>query len=64
MNTHTPPPPPPPPADALTDAPEIKKPWSKPTIRIHDGTMDVVGSGNAPHQTEAVQGITSSYLPS
>ena len=41
----SPPPPPPPPAESLTDAPKKKKPWSKPTIRISDGIIEVqVGS--------------------
>ena len=36
----------PPPAEALTDAPQKKKPWAKPTIRdIDDGGIDSVLAG-------------------
>ena len=51
----SPPPPPPPPrtVDALTDAPQKKKPWTKPTILvIDDGTVDAVLASTDPLHTE------------
>ena len=46
-------PPPPRTADALTDAPQKKKPWAKPTILvIDDGTVDAVLGGLDPSNPE------------
>ena len=46
--------PPPPPAESVAsaDGPKAskKRPWSKPTIRLHDGVLDVE-SGTTSHPT-------------
>ena len=54
-------PPPPPP---LTDAPEKKKPWSKPTITVIDDGVTEVGAGSDPTTTEAMTAPTSNYISS
>ena len=41
----------PPPADALTDAPQKKKPWTKPTILVLEA-VETVLAGNQPMQIE------------
>ncbi len=56
------PPPPPPPADALTDTPQKKKPWSKPTVMVINDGVAEVGAGGDPSSTEAMQGPTTAYI--
>ena len=57
---------PPPPAKpvASADGPKAsrKRPWSKPTVRIHDGVTDVE-SGTTTHTLNDGTSPTSTYNP-
>ena len=60
--------PPPPPAKpvASADGPKAsrKRPWSKPTVRIHDGVTDVEsGAVTHPTQNDVTNPGSSTYSP-